>query len=355
MKAFGYSVFTGIAVLLVVLIVSCKDDADSGPFFDKYGNPLVTVAIQAEDEQGRALSADISEAIFNFYEVVVRDDYGGDIIYSRAAGSRGAHLFIRIRQGLDLATPVTGGAPRAVIFAGYRRRSALAFDNILLAIGRCTAVNGNTANLTIQPNTSTITFTMIALENDVIGPTDFLITGPTGFRTVEDDNYQVIATDIGVLPYFRLPSDSTNITARLHITGITKAPFLSPNPARSIWVGPKGNFHNTQFLWGGDPIKLEAWIEGAADPNGLLDLAQLTNGFPIGISTEPEHPGIWTDGWALLALGLPVKILADEPSHLTWYICTGMFHDRPDTGKAKLSLGGGILVMVGNPYHIPDF
>jgi hypothetical protein len=363
MKAFGYSVFTGIAVLLAMLIVSCNDNADSGPFFDEYGNPLVTVAIQAEDAQGRALTADVTEAIFNFFEVIVKDVARPDP-YSRAAGSKGAHLFLNLRSGLNL-TPAAGDPPKAVIFAGYRRRADPAYNNnlILLAIGVCTAVNGNTTDLTIRDNTSTITFTLVALENDIVAetghPSDFQVTAPADYRT-DNGNYHILASSAGMIPYFELPHNRDDITARLRIENLATN-TLPWNPARSICLVRANSFNygfnNTQFMWGGDPIKLGAEVDYTlcCDANDLLYPAQVVTGFPIKIDTRPQKPDIWQHGWALLALGIPVKIHADRNDFLTWFICTGMFHDRPDTGREELSLGGGILIRVGNPYHDPDF
>ncbi|MDR0315615.1 MAG: hypothetical protein LBH97_01795 [Treponema sp.] len=79
---------------------------------------------------------------------------------------------------------------------------------------------------------------------------------------------------------------------------------------------------------------------------------------------------LWREGWALLSVRIQVSMLGAQVGgegnfdRHTWWIKTGMYYDRPDQGyltrpggviEEKNSMGGGILVRIGNPLYNPEF
>jgi hypothetical protein len=236
------------------------------------------------------------------------------------------------------------------------------------------AVDG-VAGMTIQPNTSSVTFTLAPLLNDVSAipitmetPTDpidatastFQITGPDSPYDYKTSSYTTgnymnfprvkMEADQKIYPVFRVPANTPisvtpadNITATYAITcGTTGANYsgvivsgtcvLISGPATNLAYGYKVN--GTVF-----PNTLTAIpAAGVAVPaNGIFDLTIDTSSILSGLSQ--------------ISIEVPVRaidITNDFPG--TWYIRGGLRQDLLDEGiNANVigSLGGAVLLGIG--------
>jgi hypothetical protein len=219
-----------------------------------------------------------------------------------------------------------------------------------------TATGTGTGSATISPNTSSVTFTLSALTNDVKPSTSstFKITGPT---TPFDYQTSTILGDFptaeinGVTyPLFRIPKNSADTTAtyKVNIPLISVATFDQPtntgiiindNPGIAPKLPSTGFYYETDYgvtvKGGTTPISP---ISGAVPANGEFTLSIDTTGLETGLSQ--------------LSIEVPVCAIDktnDSPG--TWYIRGGMSQNILDAGVgvsgAQDSLGGAVLLGVG--------
>jgi hypothetical protein len=196
-------------------------------------------------------------------------------------------------------------------------------------------------------------------------------------------------------------------------TGLGFTP-LPPHPGDDIYIADSKT-QNTQFVFGGDPVTLTGRL--LSPTTGAFTSSTPASGFqlrmgtythveiPFGITGSPSYPStggaplppdnwlngfpyyvdlsgyrvyrvtpsngtpyhvrvindLWQEGWALVSIRIVVRMLgagtgsAGNWDRHDWIIRPGMYYDRPDQGYDKNSMGGGILMRIGDPQHDPDF
>jgi hypothetical protein len=363
------TIFALIAVLLLVLMATCEDygtqpstDPDDDlPLFTEDGRPMAHLTI-GTGRIDRALTADLAQNNVTFYEVAFKDPGTSGKIYRKSWN---------YTQRGRIAVPSGNydDATKAVLFAG--RQS----DNTLLAVGVISAVDG-VAGTTIQPNTSSVTFTLAPLTNDVsampitmVTPADpinssastFQITGPTtpinyaASAYFDNTNYDKfprvkMEADQKIYPLFRVPADTAisgtpgeDITATYTIACgtaganyagviISSTCVLISGPATNLAYGYKVN--GTVFP---NPLTVIPAAGVAVPASGIFDLTIDTSSILSGLSQ--------------ISIEVPVRaidITNDFPG--TWYIRGGLRQDLLDEGiNANVigSLGGAVLLGIG--------
>ncbi|MDR0315616.1 MAG: hypothetical protein LBH97_01800 [Treponema sp.] len=74
------------------------------------------------------------------------------------------------------------------------------------------------------------------------------------------------------------------------------------------------------------------------------------------VDEDNEIIPMFDEGWVYMSLRIPFKVFSAPPGEDTrniWIIRTGVYDDLPDLGSEVLSLGGGILLKVGEPTYNP--
>jgi len=345
--------FVGIIVVLALAMVTCDIFPPAGTGSNKTieytedGRPMVELVIKTGGS-GRALTADLAKAGSDFYEVAFYDDTLGSERVYRASWDYTQTG--RIRVPLKTYT----GAAQAILFAG--RQS----DKTLFAVGIITAITGggsvSGAVTTITAATSSVTFTLDPLVTDVHGrkqtgdPSSFVIT-QAGYETAT-----LYATK--ELPYAKFIDKTIPIfgiadvasTATLTLSMATGA-FATYNPGMNTlpWVAA-------------DAIRIAGVSiseESENKPVMPLPTASITAPDLATITTTPTAvpdtieitftPDVaTTSGLFKFALALPLCAISDKDYPITWYIRGGLQNGLYDEGNAVDSLGGSILLCIGN-------
>ncbi|MDR0315611.1 MAG: hypothetical protein LBH97_01775 [Treponema sp.] len=329
--------------------------------------------------------------------------------YKSVSGPRGKVLTIRLRTGQPI-----GGANRAVVFGGYWNKKT--DERTLLAVGEVTGINNVTAaddvnmltgtgDFVIVANTRAIRFAMTAITtrfDSYTGPGVDSPTNRSSFKFSVAPNTGVLAgygylrhrifdfNDTGgkVYPYFTLPTavlppaNPDRYTATLTFGGITTS------LAGGIYVNQLTNIalEGTPTVNGG---QIDVWsllMEG--DESVTLVRAIATNipgtGLPfpatVNITIQPTGRP-YREGWVMIVPNFDVRAINDitrgtgisarEPD--TWTLSNGITfyepHDNQSAGEFNettgvftpnaapndtggSSMGGGILLCIGNPQSV---
>jgi hypothetical protein len=333
MKTLKHLCFIGIAVLLASAMVSCdfveKPNVPGGDNIVGYtedGTPLVSLTIGVPT--GRALTLPLARAGVDYYEVIFRN--GTD--YYRASWNY-------TQKGKIIIPAVTyASATEAILFAG---RSS---DKTLLAVGLITDPPSGAITLT----TTTITFGLTALTTDVKADPDssFQITEPDTHLTADltTANFPKAKVGNAVYPVFMIPEnvDGTIIDpveASFEVGGISAA-----NNDGIIVAGAGEVFFTAEIV--ASELQMPTVSGGTVLPasgpvpdDGLFTIEDILSSNHIGFSR--------------MALRIPVSAISlandvNGVEPITWYIRGGMINADLDLGSAANSLGGAILLGVGN-------
>ena len=335
-----FSIF-GIIILLVM--VSCNNFSDLGSTDDPIqytadGRPMVAVSL-GTGSSGRALTDYLAKNGFDLYEAVFKDPAppAGASTYYRKTWAKGEAAKIYLPTG-GYAT-----SANAILLAGASK------DKTLLAVGTITGVT-DTADVTspgatITTTTKSITFTIYSLETDInktyaAATSTFAILTPAASATVAG----TLPTVDGY-PYFAVPysnSATTLVTANYtlfcasggnfsdYIAGL----FLKAVPTITSAGIPSADDH---FI----PIAVTAAsFTSLTTVDTTIPAVTLPVSFTVPMSLKPGLSKIWID--------IPVYGLNNSVTGITWHIRGGFSNSVIDGGKANNSLGGAILIGIGN-------
>lgn len=193
----------------------------------------------------------------------------------------------------------------------------------------------------IGPNSSTVTFTLSALTNDVKADpaSTFKITAPAGTPNYVTSLVPAADFPKGTIdgieyPIFRVPAGlATGITATYEVTFPTIAskatmPGVIINGAGRLV--PAGITYQTDF-----GVQVDGTILPAS--------GAVTGTFNLALNT-----GSLTQGLSRLSIEVPVcAIDTTTNSPGIWYVRGGMSQTILDAGKNANSLGGAVLLAVG--------
>jgi len=204
--------FALFAVLLVLSLATCDllEESDAGRSIAENGMVNLTINI-ADGGTGRSLTTDLAKADVDYYEVAFKDPTGATMYRKAWNKSDVGPITIAVPV---CATPGYNTADKAVLFAGINSTKTL------LAVGIITGTTtggGAVANAVIANNTTAVTFTLSALQNDV-ATSSFSILGPSAAQTSHPaalhNNYTTTAlgkksVDVGATvvtyPVFSIP------------------------------------------------------------------------------------------------------------------------------------------------------
>jgi len=393
--------FVVIALVLAMVMVGCdgliappKDAASNVVGYTADGRAIVELdlvglqeVIEVIEEGARALHPLVAEAVSDFFEVIFVNSIepdGGALsteIY-RTAWTEGSVARLQVPAGETLynntGTAVTDGDDTeytgyAYIFAG--RGS----DKTLLGVGEIDEIinkDGQTAaTKKITEDSARVNFKITALETDII-PIDFYVDGGnpdyntfklSGFAngTTLGDDLEIRSMDVDgkKIPAFRiddvLPTlvefhlkEAFTFAGAIKVADAAAEGFSSPyvpasttTPATlaklaSVGVGDSLLAANTAFAYE----------------------APLT--FPIGLLLTPnlfdanDDPIAKADpGLCVVYFDIPVYLYDDTPADtptgkeaVIWHFKGGLNNRLLDYGYATMSLGGGVLISVGDAF-----
>ena len=348
MAVFEKKCFTTIAVLLTLAVFSCNNSPsheDSHIRYTPDGRPMVQLSVGA-GENRRALNDTLAGAGINHYEVAFYDDTPNG--YYRATWSRGrpGRLFV---PAFDYAA-----THNAILFAGQQVDN----DFTLLAVGRLTKVDGvETAAITAASRS--VEFTLVPLLSDVHASPDstFQITVPDTHKTAE--------VDVTALPFPEFPLSSSNPGRSVPLFRI---PMGASEASFAIKLPGTENFENYRrgiFAAGTEPRMAKLRVpylgeEPLVELHPYIGNLEITivdpaigdvlgnNLITFTISASGEKPF-----YSLMYFELPVYAIGKEVSidnihPLTWHIRGGLRNNLYDEGTTVNSLGGAIVLGVGN-------
>ena len=330
----------GIAAVL--LLASCEGFFNDGTLvkegiveYTADGRRLVNLSVPT----GGAFSMvdTIARSAIDYYEVIFCNTVGGSTYY-RGAGPKGSTIRLSVPEGQYDGTDGT-----AILLAGTYNQKTLLGTGVLTKVGSTVGIA-----TPITANTTDVTFTVTALEAEVIAAATsaFGITGGTGGLTTAapDNNFHTTATNI---PYFKVPIGYADTEATWEITGLDTLfdPQNTLTMATEIKVSGNPVVTNTSM----QELQTD-WVFPT-----LTFLAGISDGDPLDATTLGADGAIeividttgLTDGWFPLAINIPVRAYGWAQGDL-WHIKSGINY-RVDTGSAD---GSGILICVGNEVPI---
>jgi hypothetical protein len=346
------TILAALVILLAVLAVTCDSalDADKEPLqYTEDGRPLIPLTINAP-KMIRALTADLAKGLVDYYEVAFKDpSFNGTTntkIY-RTSWNYSRTGRIAVPSG-DYT-----GAAKAVLFAGRYN------DKTLYAVGIITSTSEG-AFTEIKPTTTSVTFTLSPLLNDVstvVADSTFMITGPSASVP---DNHDYMSASLSVIP-------------KVELTGSKWYPIFYLPPAGYINTGNAGEDITATY-------KVNCGTSANANYAGVIvaatDAPIISAGYSddqtedlfttvAGKVTSPvlDAPvpatGIFNllidisaaakNGLSRLSVDIPVCAINTQynlPG--VWHIRGGMNQTVLDEGKdADAPIGGAILLAVG--------
>jgi len=380
------TIFILFAVLLVLLMAGCDlltppldtEDVDL-PLFTEDGRPMVHLSIGVgNDPTSRAMTENLAKAGANYFEVAFLDPP------PNSTGAIYRATWDYSKKG-RIAVPAGdySGADKAVLFAGRYN------DKTLLAVGIITLVvdsNGTTTSITnpgvIFPTTSSVTFSLAPLQNDINTiskgsssvTSTFKITGPAKAGTLGDHDYRTASLNVlptlpdTSIPIFAVPpvpytytaggtptDEESKVLATWTVTcGTDKSTTPGTTPAiyeryAGVVLADNGTVNSTAYypdLPESTGVKVDVKINaptGASTPipsTGTIDLE-----FNLATTTTTTSNGL-----SYISIDIPVWAIGNNKTitdPITWHIKGGLNQLILDEGKAKNSLGGAILIGVG--------
>jgi len=330
--------FAGIAVLFALAVVTCDlfPSAEKGGNIVEYtedGRLLVNLSISTGGA-GRALTTDLAKGGVDYYEVAFQDLVTPTKIF------RTSWDYTKAGK-ISVPAGNYNTAAKAILFAGRYE------DKTLLAVGNLSAVDSTPGSTTITPSTTSVTFTLAALTNDVnkdAATTTFKITGPTSpagqsYATPSSGDLPIVMLNNTAYPVFRIPANYTNVGTSGNNTRITAMYTITCPSNAGVMIADAGRVISAGYPYLENP---GLTINGTITPDtGAVP----TNGnFIIAIG---DTAGIGK-GLTRLSIEIPVNAIDttnDYPG--TWYIRGGMTQNILDQGSTANSLGGAVLLAVG--------
>jgi len=314
--------FAGFVVLLALALITCDvfPPSDKGPKLVKVdGLDGVELSIEI-GRSGRALTGPNAEIYTDFYEVTFKGP--NDKIY-RATWRAGQKGRIAVPFGDYTGTdPSTPGTPAAIIFAGKYS------DHTLLGVGKLTSVN-SIAGATINSQTTSVTFTLEPLENEIKESGGTFEVTTSGAATPNDVKIKSDGRTI-TIPLFPVVKDDDN-TAMWSIT--------CPNDD-GVFILDEGTLDSVGILTDAPIAGFKvSTIAGAVTPDS--NTINAASGEFILAFHVPDKEGL-----SSLFIDIPVCALEPDPDTFPeiWHIRGGLKNYDFDEGSTENSLGGAILI-----------
>ena len=340
---------TYIIAICAILAFSCSvspSDEDNHTRYTPDGRPFVHLTIGAGNSS-RALTDTLARAAINFYEVAFYDGTG----YYRVSWQKGKTGRLQVPT-FDYDT-----AAHAILFAG-----AYENDLTLLAVGLLTSVDG-APGTSITANTKSVEFTLVPFVSDVRADasSSFKITEPDDYRTAEKTvPLPIFPLDIAdppkrSVPLFLIPQlHPDEIWASFTLDLVNNISFDSYQAG--IFAAGTGKAHGLP-VYGNSPLIKENANFGTLDIK--VDEPESGEIFTSNLITFLITPIDTHDFFTLLSFEVPVNAIKDEPTAdgiqpLTWYIRGGLQNSLYDEGPAVNSMGGAIVLGVGDVPLVPD-
>jgi len=346
------TILTALVVLLAIMAVTCDSfapDADKEPLqYTEDGRPLIPLTINAP-KMSRALTADLAKGLVDYYEVAFQDPSDAAKVY-RIAWNYAKTGRIAVPAG-DY-----NDATKAVLFAGRY------IDKTLYAVGIITATSEG-AYTEILPTTTSVTFTLIPLLNDVSSnktTSTFKITGPL-VDTVGGYNYSSanFATAIPtvelsggkIYPIFYLPPKGYANTG-------SPAPDsdIDITATYAVTCGAAGANYAGVIVTAGAKIVSAGYSDDESEDlltavAGSITSPKANDAFPSSGEIELliDISGVTKNGLSRLAVDVPVCAISNANNAPgVWHIRGGMNQTILDEGKnADAPIGGAVLLAVG--------
>lgn len=332
-----------LLVILPVLMTTCGglgasfDTEEALPLFTEDGRPMVHLSIGV-GKTSRALTDGLAKGGVDYYEVAFKDP-----LYDGINNKRIYRASWDYTQTGRIAVPSGdySGAVNAILFAGRSRDK-----KILLAVGLITKVDGVIDTTIIEPYTTSVTFTLGALTNDIKADpaSTFQITAPTGYETNTPGAIKEKTLDGVTCPVFRIPENSDEIEATYAVTfptGTTYGIIIKG----AVELHPIGKFYEDDqgvILDQGVIIDGEITDTDKVPSDGVFHLNLNTISVPQGSS-----------GLCSISFDLPVCAISktdDNPGE--WRIRGGTSLNYLDQGGDHP--GGAILLAVGETCLLED-
>jgi hypothetical protein len=340
----------GLQFLAMVALVAMLSGACAVPFeapedpveYDALGRRLVTVTIDLDGADARAVNTPIAKAYINFYEVVFEREGSPDNEYYSATTTKGAG------KTLSLRVPVTG-TYKAYLNAGHLEDGGSA---VLLA--QAMDDNNGSGHNNVK---RTWSFTLTALKLQVNTLTDPPASiGDTGFSLGDDPihvqfgdnsaNATINVNDDGI-PYYKLVTEGP--------VGVT----ITPGIVAKVVNDDNGSNNGSNI----SIIPLD--VGEILSPPGFFDLiatgSSAYGGAPTFDGTKLKFSFVVLDPvpYGLSNLGFDVRVLAvskdrkNGATPIRWHIRNGLDTAKLDNGvyvgdASITNIGAGILFSWGN-------
>jgi hypothetical protein len=361
--------------LLAMLVVACdgfapQNDGIPSVQYTTDGNTIKSVMLRLDGEGGagqnmsRALTDNLAKAGHDYFEVVF---FKSATELARASWELGDAAGIK-NVPRNFAYESIGGvadATKAILFVGRKA------DKTLLAVGLLTAVDNLSTDLTITPTSKTATFTVTALTagaNITAATSSFwtaAAAAPTGVIAAAGTNIEPVTdrNTSATFPMYRIPAnvaqtnasytiDCTDTTTVGGLVGINKylpgiliaavPPGIQPRIPRF----PRGGGLAWE-LEGPFAASTKVIFEPASNNVADLPLTAATN-FRIATNSTPDQEGVIAFTFAIPVYAINKAEPAGVPKPITWEISPSFGRNRYDLDDGKGSLGGSILLGIGN-------
>lgn len=349
------------AVLLALVVVSCDnfvkpaDGEKPQVYYDKDGRASIDLTVGLNVGNARALHDTLAQAGSDFFEVIFVSSTGRVSRTNWRDGLKVAKLRIDLgatpATGIDYDNSGSAGKGYAYIFAG--RYS----DKTLLGVGKISRVeqsDGSDNGTVIDTDSMKVYFEVTALESDVnvYLPTSAPGT-PKSFAIDPPADFSVTDLYIDEIPFtvYQIKVNATT-NATFNLTNITNIQTLGLDDAIMVAGAFAGGYK--PYIAPEDDIK----------PVGLDNFtATVTAGsklawpIPLAITAGPdEYNG--EPGLCLIYIDIPVYLynnlaitnanfVAGLPP-VTWHFKGGLNNKMLDMGHNDMSLGGAIVICVGD-------
>jgi len=360
--------FAVIALLLAMALVGCDalldkpEEASNVVGYTADGRAIVELDLSGSN--ARALHPLVAEAASDFYEVIFHD-VTADEIY-RTSWIEGGVARLQIPAGITYDNTSAADHGFAYIFAGR------AADRTLLGVGTIIRIidkdGSAAATKEITADSARVNFEIIALETDII-PADMTNLGNPTYGTFnissETDaslstvwELKTIDLEGKKLPAFKIDDVLPTLVTFDLKAGVPSAGIVKIADAAEGYSSPYASLETPAKL-----TKLTSVDVGTnADETNpaYVDDTDLT--FPIGLLLTPNTitsttPGTADPGLCVVYFDIPVYMYSDVAATIpsqkaaeTWHFKGGLNNKLLDNGYATMSLGGSVLISVGDAF-----
>jgi hypothetical protein len=353
--------FALLALLLASFLVTCDllepfpDTDDTPP--GSTGDGMARLAIKVGDTN-RALTIERAKLDVDYYEVVFKKESSYyQTAWAKSSGTGGT---------ITIPTGNYANAEDAVVFAGKRVEIGNdEYDYILLAVGviSSTVTGGNTfGNAVIKFNTTSVTFTLTPLKNDVSDVNvdyTFKITGPTYYGD-QHWNYATKGTyKQNGFPVFPIPGVASGFASGYQNPGTTAGDIAAgygvdvPHNAAVILQAAWSANPATLIEWPGSQATGTVSYNETAKTLGIALDATCTFDFKIDVSAVTDN------GLCAVLIDAPVRALSstvdsyvnpEAKGPILWHIRGGTDKTAADNGTGN---GAAVVLAVGEHPYTP--